>query len=189
MYVSDTLPCKRLFHYESPDHEALWLQIKTNALDIILCSAYWPPDDHSDLLTHITTVISNHPFKYNTCFILLGDLNAHNSVWPYSHTTNHHGRLLQNFLMENDFDQLVNKPTRISNRSSSTLDIFITNTPELVDSVYVQPPIGSSDHAVVCTNIPALSSDPQPTGSLHGHYEQCNQKIPTPTLRSNLVNE
>ena len=47
-------------------------------------------------------------------------------------------------------EQLVNEPTRIINeQTSSLLDLVLTYNIYFVDEIYVQDPIGKSDHVVL----------------------------------------
>ena len=73
--------------------------------------------------------------------ILTGDFNADPSTAD--------GRKLATFANVNAFTLHVNEPTRITERSSSILDQFITNIPEYVQNTEVDTPVLTNDHCTV----------------------------------------
>ena len=77
--------------------------------------------------------------------ILTGDFNADPS------TAN--GRKLASFANVNTFTLHINEPTRITERSSSILDQFITNIPEFVETPEVDTPLLTNDHCTVSISL------------------------------------
>ena len=69
-------------------------------------------------------------------FLFVGDLNGHHQEWLGSTTTNHHGVAAFDFATESGCDQLVVGPTHAS---SGTLDLLMTDVPDLVQVSVVVP--------------------------------------------------
>ena len=77
-------------------------------------------------------------------FLFVGNLNGHHHEWLGSTTTNNHGVAAFGFATVSGCgDQLVVGPT---NARSGTLDLLITDVPDLV-RVAVVASIGNSDHS------------------------------------------
>ena len=76
-------------------------------------------------------------------FLFVGDLNGHHLEWLGSTTTNRHGVAAFDFSTVSGCDQLV---VGLTHASGGTLDLLMTNVPELV-RVAVVAPIGNSDHS------------------------------------------
>ena len=45
IYIKDIITYKRIFKYETPDLEALWIEINTIEGKILICCCYRPPDN------------------------------------------------------------------------------------------------------------------------------------------------
>ena len=75
-------------------------------------------------------------------FLFVGDLNGHHQDWLGSTTTNRHGVATFYFATVSGCDQLVVGPTHAR---GGTLDLLMTNVPDLV-RVAVVAPISNSDH-------------------------------------------
>ena len=71
------------------------------------------------------------------------DLNGHHQELLGSTTTNHHGVAAFDFATVSGYDQLVVAP---SHECGGTLDLLVTDVPDLV-RVAVVSPIGNSDHS------------------------------------------
>ena len=76
-------------------------------------------------------------------FVFVGDLNGHHQEWLGSTTTDRHGVAALDFATVSGCDQLVVSPT---NARGGTLDLLMTDVPDLV-RVAVVAPIGNSDHS------------------------------------------
>ena len=75
-------------------------------------------------------------------FLFVGDLNGHHQEWLGS-TTNRHGVAALHFSTVSGCDQLVIGPTHAS---GGTLDLLMTDIPDLVHLAVVAP-LGRSDHS------------------------------------------
>ena len=72
--------------------------------------------------------------------ILCGDLNAD------FQTAN--GVKLIHFAAQNHFTIHVNTPTRITSASATVLDQFLSDVPDMVKEIRVEPPISNNDHSI-----------------------------------------
>ena len=90
-------------------------------------------------------------------FLFVGDLNTHLQEWLGSSFTNRHGVAAFDFATVSGRDQLVVGPTHVR---GGTLDLLITDVPDLVRDAVVAP-IGNSDHSslsVVISMIQAVKN-------------------------------
>ena len=79
-------------------------------------------------------------------FIFVGDVNTHHSEWLESVSrTDRHGRDALDFCNLSCCEQLVRCPTHIA---GNTLDLVMTDVPDIVD-VFVGTPLITSDHCFV----------------------------------------
>ena len=76
-------------------------------------------------------------------FFFVGDLNDHRQEWLGPTTTNRHGVAAFDFATVSGCDQLV---VGLSHARGATLDLLMTDVPDLV-RIAVVAPIGNSDHS------------------------------------------
>jgi hypothetical protein len=145
IYIKDSISYKRIYKYETPALEALWIQINTIEGKILLCCCYRPPDkiEFWDKFTSVVDDIKADQVKY---MFILGDINAD------FRTAN--GKRLVQMCTQQNLQYMINEPTRITESTSTTLDQIITNAPNFVSSITVTPPISTNDHCTVaaCLN-------------------------------------
>ena len=91
-----------------------------------------------------------------SCFVFVGDLNAHHQDWLDSNTTDCHGVAALDFANLTDCTQLIDKPTH---QRGNRLDLLLTDVPGVVDAT-VKPPLGSSDHCVISFDLKLRSPIP-----------------------------
>jgi hypothetical protein len=140
IYVKENICYKRIYLYEKPSLEALWIQINTVQGKVLICSCYRPPDNNNfwnDFEMVLDEIKTN---QINNIFIF-GDLNADFKTVS--------GRKLQQMCRLQNFDLLVNEPTRITNSTATVLDQIVTNAPNFVKKIDVTPPISTNDHCTV----------------------------------------
>ncbi|XP_050677490.1 uncharacterized protein LOC126974115 [Leptidea sinapis] len=88
--------------------------------------------------------------------VVLGDFNGHNAEWLGSRTTDYAGRSLHNFALAYGLSQLLESPTRLPDVDShmpSLLDLLLTTHPDSYQ-VFVDAPLGTSDHCLVRSVVP-----------------------------------
>ena len=115
---------------------------------------------------------------------VLGDFNAKQKPWD-SGPSNPAGTHFRNFLLDFGLTQCVMTPTRFSSdgSSSSTLDLFATNHPDIAHSITTSEPI--SDH---CSVFACLSLHRPPTPPLHSLYLPDYEHTDWTALRTALYN-
>ena len=132
--------------------EMVWAQIQVSGSKTIsICSFYCLPNNSDqnylnalkDIVTQIDTS-ANHVW-------IAGDFNLGDIHWKTSSlkpNSQHTGMCEQLIDMVNDhgLTQMVDKPTRTTSTTSNTLDIFLTNTPDMVNRCEIIP--GISDHDI-----------------------------------------
>ena len=100
---------------------------------------------------------------------VFGDFNIHHKDWPtYSGGTDRSGELCYNFSTSNDFAQMVNFPTWISDcdsHSPALLDLFISSDASICSTMAL-PPLGNFDHVIVLVSIDC-PSNPQQDALFH----------------------
>ena len=98
--------------------------------------------DHRILDCLLASMVAVQAENVSASFLFLGDLNGHHQEWLGSTTTNRHGVAAFDFATVSGCDQFFVGPTHAR---SGTLDLLMTDVPDLVP-VAVVAPIGNSDH-------------------------------------------
>ena len=136
IYVKANLICKHRPDLCIPDLEAVWIETKLGQDSLLIGSFYRPPGANVaywDLVDQSVQLAGRTPHRY----VILGDFNADCSIRPPPH--------LQNLITINSLSLLVHQATRITEDSSTTLDLILTPCPD-IRTVDVLPPI-CSDHS------------------------------------------
>ena len=139
VYVAKGFRSKRRPDLEKSGLEAIWVELRVNKRTLLLGNVYRPPK--ADVLNDLETMIENVASQHKD-MILMGDLNL-NLLNP-SNPTN-------NFLLsarDNNLDQLIREPTRITDHSQTLLDVLFTSNPDLFSLVGTAD-ITGSDHLMI----------------------------------------
>jgi hypothetical protein len=111
------------------------LLVSMSELNLNLIAVYHPfwKDNiaHDKLLSSLNSLVSTAPLLDSRC-VIAGDLNEFVSQ-------------LDDFTLPNNLTQLVNFPTMFGN----SLDVFLTNLPDLWQTPHPLAPLATSDHAMV----------------------------------------
>ena len=132
--------------------ELAWAQIQISAASQLFVGSFYRPPDINDpeYINQINTYLSRIPVGAQSW--IGGDFNLGDIDWeedrakPYASNS----RLCQQLLTitKNHFlDQLVTEPTRITEDTENTLDLFFCNNSTLVNRIEIIP--GISDHECV----------------------------------------
>ena len=128
------------------DCEVLWVKVKvTGSSDVYVGSFYKPPDKTDpEYLQHQQATLNRIPTDKGAHLWLGGDFNLPNINWeeectaPHASNSTQCNQLLT--IMRNSFlDQVVSEPTRITETTPSTLDLFFTSNQTLINKVEVIP--------------------------------------------------
>ena len=127
IYVGNTISYRNLSHTIPDNLEAVVVEIrKPNSRPFIVSTIYRPPNSTVDIFGKIGYFISKFDCEHNE-FYLLGDLNC-NMLDTSSHVTKKLNLLLESYQLY----QMINQPTRVTQFTSSLLDICVTSNPEHV---------------------------------------------------------
>ena len=145
LYISDQIECKRLsVKYTLPQPEMVFVQCKFRNTLIVVGVIYKSPSQPYKIYDNITEIIANFTTKYSNV-ILLGDFNL-NYMLPNSPEIKF---FTENFLDPFGLKQIVTKPTRITDKSRSLIDLILINNPTMVKNCDVVDFAGLSDHCLV----------------------------------------
>ena len=143
IYVRNTISYRNLSHTIPYNLEAVVVEIhKPNSRPFIVSTIYRPPNSTVDIFGKIEYFISKFDCEHNE-FYLLGDLNC-NMLDTSSHVIKKLNLLLESYQLY----QMINQPTRVTQFTSSLLDICVTSNPEHVILTDVVP-LGVSDHNLI----------------------------------------
>lgn len=149
--------------------QQLWLKIQVkNTRSFIVCTAYRPPNTplscfDSDL---IETFI--YASSFNVPIYLLGDMNCR-----LERDDNPETKALLNFCRSYNLSQLITKPTRVTETTSSILDVILASDTKQVHNVMVLES-SISDHDLVYITLKLKKERSKPvyiTTRSYKHYK------------------
>ena len=138
IYVKNNLICRPRIDLHVNDLEAVWVETKLNQNSLLIGSFYRPPNStvaYWELLEESLRKVNNTTSR----FIILGDFNTDFLNSPSQH--------MLDLLSQYNLSQLVNEPTRITETSSTCIDLIIMQNPNIIKSISVLPAV-CSDHSV-----------------------------------------
>ena len=146
-------------HELSPDTnmdklEAIWIEVIVKSQKLLVASVYRPPDQ-KDFLKHLTPVLDRLHTRSN--IVLLGDFNIDMSFSSKSPLRFEFTRLLSKFNLQN----VIKYPTRITDRSSTTIDLAIVSSLSKIKSSGSYE-AGISDHNLIYITLNILNKNPPP---------------------------
>ena len=162
-YIREGIPYKRRKDLECDNQEMMWLKISfKNAKKFFIAVLYRPTGSSKRQCKNSVETLSNKletVQNENKETIITGDINCA-SANPESH------RDVKSCLSMNGFKQLIKKPTRIAENTSTIIDVLLTNSPENVVRT-----------DVITTNF----SDHEMIGAIR---KKCQHKYQPKTIRS-----
>ena len=124
--------------------EAVCIEIvKPNSKPFAVIACYRPPNNPSDFFDQLESVVDTLDSEDKE-IILIGDLNCNILAISADNNTSKLNLLAELYQL----DQLINEPTRVTDHSSTLLDVIFTNKPDRVTSSGVIHK-GLSDHSLV----------------------------------------
>ena len=145
IYVRKGINWKRRSEFENKNTECIWLEISIKHTQSFLVACYYRPPNSSKYLSKDFNTQFNESLiaaqKEKKEVILLGDLNA-------NYLKRDDCKELKTILETNGFDQLVNKPTRITQTTETLIDIIASNNPSKISKVIVEP-LSLGDHELI----------------------------------------
>ncbi|EFA12433.1 hypothetical protein TcasGA2_TC005244 [Tribolium castaneum] len=136
-------------------YDSLWLKFEGNEQTFVIACIYRPPtgasfnnhENDKNLFNTIQSTINQYPN-----LIIMGDFNFPCIDWSAKNTTGQTiiEKQFSELLLENNLSQIVTEPTRFrSQQRPSLLDLVILSDVNLVSSLNVSNPVGTSDHAKI----------------------------------------
>ena len=160
VYARSHLRITRRQDLECPDIECLTLELNLRTQGkILLFFCYRPPDFPPDLFfSKLSDRLTQATDR--SLLVVLGDLNAKHRLWDDNSVPNPAGTRAAALFDDFTLTQTVMSPTRFSpdGQSSSVLDLFAIDRPDLVVSTEVGDPI--SDHCYVTSTLSLRSPLP-----------------------------
>lgn len=143
VYIKNYLVCIPRNDLEIDGLEAVWVETKLDQKSLLIGCFYRPPGSN----VHYWDLINDSIRKANDAnvqFIILGDFNV-----DYLNNPSHHLTDIMNLYQ---LHQLIDKPTRITDTTETCLDLILTQSPNIIVSSDVMPPV-CSDHSVPCARV------------------------------------
>ena len=129
MFVRNNIPFIRRTDLEKSLTESLLIEITVkNSKSFLVGCFYRPPETSNYLSNNYNLSLQSHlsdVLKENKEAIMLGDFNV-------SYKNHHENNEFKITLTQNGFKQLIKKPTRTTQTSSTLIDLIITNTPSTI---------------------------------------------------------
>jgi len=143
IYAKDTFNCSEILVTDENDLEFIGLNVSLSPqMSFILVVIYRPPSTNVDFYEKLDNLLKQfNPAKE---LIILGDLNVN---WEVKQIRKN----LQKVMDKMDMDQVINGATRITNSTSTQIDLAFTNRPERILKSYNML-TGLSDHNLIMVN-------------------------------------
>ena len=137
IYIKNNIFYRHRPDLESADVENIWVEIRSLKNKYLIGHFYRPPNATVDFWDKFDSTIEKAS-EENLDLIILGDLNhdISNSNSPLL-------RILQN---------MINDPTRVTNTTSTCIDLLFTNHESIISDLKVLPPF-NSDHSTITAEI------------------------------------
>lgn len=195
VYARDQLFCAQNSLLTAGSTDYVWLDVKISRYILRLGIYYRSPSQTPDerrlffatFKSSIELAQQNNP--PNSSLLIMGDFNSKNSLFSQMNRTDTPGRELKQILDDHFLEQLISEPTRIRPDCASCLDLAICDSPGLVKSNEVLPPIGNSDHSSILVSYDLDLAPQPPETKIIWKYNKCNADRLREELREINVEE
>lgn len=144
MYIRNVIDYKIRSDLSDPDLEFSCIEIqKPKAKPFLLSNWYRPPNSPIELFDKFEALLGKIEAE-NVESNILGDINCDMMAATPANETRHLIKLCQSY----QYAQLIKEPTRVTSRSESLIDLFLTNEPDKFVTSDMSH-IGSSDHSLI----------------------------------------
>ena len=107
--------------------QQLWLKLQSKKLkSVVICVSYRPPDCPLSCFEDLLKPNFIHSLTLNKPIVILGDLNC-NVL-----TDNPENKALASFMSDVNLKQVITTPTRITESSSSLIDVIMVSHPDII---------------------------------------------------------
>ena len=142
VYVSKALrPCRR-FDLELDGFEAVWIEIRHKRKRMLVCNLYRPPTSNIDWMNKFVDLLDKAS-DMDLDKVILGDFNCDMLKPDQGNSTK-----LIDIATEFGLDQLITSPTRVTERSSTLIDLLYTVNTDLFTH-YGCLDLSISDHSLI----------------------------------------
>ena len=126
-YIREGILYTRRKDFNRDNLEMMWLEISlNNAKKFLIAVLYQPPNSSKHQCKNFVEMLSNKletVQNENKETIIIGDINC-----DYANPESH--RDVKSCLSMNGFKQLIKKPTRVTENTSTIIDVLLTNSPK-----------------------------------------------------------
>ena len=154
------------------DCSCVWIKIQLHHFTISVGTFYRLPGQSADLRNAFLDALGNSislAVEANVSGIFnLGDFNDRCLSWISDHSNSDMGLYLYRLVERNGFSQIIDMPTRVTDISSSLLDLILTDSPNFVSESLLLSLISTSDHSFVCCTLAYLIWNLHDTNGSYG---------------------
>ena len=145
IYINENIRAKRIqVKYDNQQPEMCFIEAEVNSNKILVGVIYKSPSEKYSIFGEISEILQYFNSKYRH-MILLGDFNI-----DQLKTEKPAYKFFQNMLIvPMSLTQIVNEPTRITENSSTLIDLILVNNVDSVKAHGVVDLPGISDHSMV----------------------------------------
>ena len=172
IYYAKSLDVKRNTRLTKKAHESLWVEVRfKKSKPIYICSLYRPPcskaiEDTTKYTQYLSSCFDN--LQKDSEVFILGDFNVDISK------KNNLSSLITEFCKSKDLTQYVSSPTRITEYSSTAIDLAISNSGHAKDCYVIE--LGISDHCLVFIRREKTHVDRKPRTITTRSFKNFNQE-------------
>ena len=168
VYIKNNIFYKHRPDLENAELENIWLEIRSLKNKYLLGHFYRPPNATSDFWEKFDSTIEK-TVEENIDLIILGDFNQDilkiNSNSPFL-------RILSKYNLQN----IINEPTRVTNTTSTCIDLLLTNHKSIINNSQVLPPF-NSDHSTITAEITYKTYKAQAYKKTIWKYEEADKNL------------
>ena len=141
VFISKCISFKRNVNFECQSIENMWIEINTAEGKLLLCNVYRPPNN-TDFWEHFNANVEHVKTESVSKYLMiLGDLNADFATM--------NGKYLNEMCLLHNLECHIHQPTRITEFSQTCLDQIISNIPNFISDIIIDPPVSTNDHCTV----------------------------------------
>ena len=176
IYISDQLYTQ---NYEPAVEyrDSVWVDIISKDSANIRVGCIYRSDSNDELtnislLEHLQDVVDHTPRSME--LLIMGDFNHRGIDWANLSCADDSRKKSQAFLdkiLDIELTQHVVEPTRIRHgQRPSVIDLVLTKTPEIVDTVFHDSPLGNSDHMILTFDVVTNFKRSQENKQIHERF-------------------
>ena len=143
IYISHRVSFHNITEIKTNSFESCWIEIDVKSSKSIILGVVYFPNKNTDYLDELDNTL-NEIEKDAKEYIIVGDFNL--DVFDLKENDK-----ISCFCYDHQLLQLVEDPTRVTENSSTCIDLILSSHPETINKIEVVP-LGLSDHSMVLLN-------------------------------------